>query len=199
LQEWERLRQNVEPAARHIHFLADVIGESCMPAGTDADLIWRWESLAQSLDSKLDEHFAKANTLTLAYRDLAALAAARPARILTYRSAAEQAQSLLPQICTTLTQWGIVCREIDSANPLAQLEREQLHTLLVHAGLSKFLWAGLQLVVLHLVVPMAATLNASQDWSDDYAFSEPAFSELETMAPAPANLWEGAQAFWYAL
>jgi hypothetical protein len=197
LQEWERLRLHVDPATRNINFLADVIGESCVPAGADSDLIWRWESLAQSLDGCLGEHLDKADTLTLAYRDLAALAAARPACILTKSSVAEQASQQPPAICTTLTDWGIPCRAIGAEDAIASLEREQFRNVLVHAGLSKLLWAGLNLVVLHLVVPAAATLNISQDWLDEYPFTD---SDDSTSIRQPStHLWEGAQGFWYSV
>jgi hypothetical protein len=195
LQEWERLRLRADPATRNINFLADVMGDSCVPAGVDSALIWRWESLAQSLDSCMGEHLARADTLTLAYRDLAALAAARPACILTQRTPAEEAQNLPPQLCRVLSQWGIACQEIAATNGIATIERDYFRTLLVHAGLSKFLWAGLNLAVLHLAVPAAATLNNDQDWADDFPFSD--LNTLASMPPAPPNLWAKAQGFWY--
>lgn len=199
LQEWERLRTTTDRSSWNINFLADVIGESCVPAGIDTDIIWRWESLAQSLDAHLEGQPARADTLTLAYRDLAALAAARPACVLTYRSAEDVASNLPPKICTTLEQWGISCQEIQLTNPLANMEREQFRSLLVHAGFSKFLWAGLNLTVLHLVVPAAATLSATydQDWSNEYSFPE--IDESTVNREMSANLWEGAQGFWYAI
>lgn len=195
LQEWERLRLRVDPTTRNINFLADVMGDSCVPAGVDSNLIWRWESLAQSLDDCLGDHLTSADTLTLAYRDLAALAAARPACILTHRTAAEAAQHLPPQLCTVLSQWGIPCQEIEVGNGMASIERDYFRTLLVHAGLSKFLWAGLNLAVLHLTVPAAATLNSNQDWADDFPFSD--LNALTPLPPTASNLWAEAQGFWY--
>ena len=198
LQEWERLRLRVDPTTRNINFLADVMGESCVPAGADGDLIWRWESLAQGLDSYLPGPLARTDTLMLAYRDLAALAAARPACILTLRSQAEAAQNLPPKLCSTLQRWHIPCQEIDPHNPTAALEREQLRHVLVHAGAAKLLWAGLQLVVLHLVVPAAATVSSGQDWADGYGF--PQIDPIDSVEPDGGdrlNLWQGAQGFWY--
>jgi len=197
LQEWERLRLRVDPTTRNINFLADVIGESCVPAGADSDLIWRWESLAQSLDMGLGEQLAKTDTLTLAYRDLAALAAARPACILTHCSETEATQNQPPRICTTLQQWDIPCQEIAPKNPIVDIEREQFRNLLVHAGVSKLLWAGLQLVVLHLVVPAAATVSSSQNWSDAYGFFE--INQADSTPDNLINLWDGAQGFWYLI
>jgi hypothetical protein len=194
LQEWERLRTNTDRNSWNIHFLADVLGESCVPTGIDADIIGRWESLAQSLDTHLDNQIAKPDTLTLAFRDLAALAAARPACILTHR-----VNQAAPAICTSLEQWGIACQPVEPTNAIADIEREQFRNLLVHAGLSKFLWAGLNLAILHLVVPATATLNTvqGQDWSDEYSFQ--AIDESMGDRETAANLWQGAKGFWYSI
>lgn len=210
LQEWERLRLRVEPTQRHINFLADVVGDSCLPAGIDGDLIWRWESLAQSLDASLGKSLAQADAVTLAYRDLAALAAARPACILTHRSEAERDQNQPPRLCKTLTQWGISCEEVEPGDAIASLERDYFRTLLMHAGLSKFLWAGLDLVVVHLTVPAAATLSPNSDWPDSdwskaYDFSDLETSDLETLDSSAEfvnqlpNLWHAAQGWWYTI
>jgi len=195
LQEWERLRTLSDRNSWNIHFLADVIGESCVPSGIDTNIIWRWESLAQSLDTRLDTQLTKTDPLTLAFRDLAALAATRPACILTHHPNLEES----PAICKTLEQWGITCHSVAQTNAIADIEREQFRSLLVHAGLSKFLWAGLNLAVLHLVVPAAATLSTlqDQDWSDEYTFSE--MDESTRDRTTPANLWQGAQGFWYSI
>jgi len=89
LQEWERLRQHVDSQHRPVNVLADVLGDSSLPAGSDPDLIWRWESLAQALDRLLEAQGLPIDAPTMASRDLVALAAARNACILTLRSAAE--------------------------------------------------------------------------------------------------------------
>jgi hypothetical protein len=197
LKEWERLRTNVDRSTRNINFLADVIGESCVPPGLDPGMIWRWESLAQSLDTQLDTQAVKADTLTLAYRDLAALAAARPACILTYRSAEAIRDRHPPNLCTTFEQWGIRCQEVVQRDVIATIEREQFQNLLVHAGLSKLLWAGLNLVILHLMVPAAATLSTTTDWSEEYSFSE--IGDIPDTQNLQINFWQGAHGFWYPL
>ncbi|HEY9645280.1 MAG TPA: hypothetical protein V6C88_02865 [Chroococcidiopsis sp.] len=210
LREWENLRVNSDRSTWNIHFLADVIGESLVPPGTDANFIWRWESLAQGLDSYLDQRLSRSETLILAFRDLAALAAARPACILTHRSTEAAQLNDPPAICETLKKWNIVCHEVNARDAIAEAERTYLRNLLVHAGLSKLLWSGLNLVVLHLMVPAAATLSPTPAWDDDLALSElnaaldveldvelahgVGLSAMETM-----NLWDGAKGFWYAL
>jgi hypothetical protein len=194
LQEWDRLRTMTDRNSWNVHFLADVIGESCVPSGTDPDLIWRWESLAQSLDAYLNP---KENFLNLAVRDLAALAAVRPACILTYRLSEETMTNVPPSICNRLEQWGIRCHEVGDQDAIAHLEREQFRNLLVHAGLSKLLWAGLNLVIIHLVVPAAAALTATPEWAEDFTFSS--MTDLGKAQEIQVNLWEGAQGFWYPI
>ncbi len=200
LKEWERLRTTTDRGSWNINFLADVLGESCVPVGTDSGIIWRWESLAQSLDRQLDEPLAIANPLTLAYRDLAALAAARPACVLTYRLSEEVEKNLPPRLCKTLEAWQIPCREIALNDSLAMLERDQFRQILIQAGLSKLLWAGLDLVILHLIVPASATLSPTfdEDWAEDLRFSEDAIEVSEHTA-VEAELWQGAQGFWYSI
>ncbi len=195
LKEWERLRTTTERSSWNVHFLADVIGESCIPGGIDSDIIWRWESLAQSLDHHIGKQFVRADTLTLAFRDLVSLAAARPASILTYRLSEDVESNLPPAICTTLETWGIPCQAISSTDSIAAIEREQLRNLLVHAGLAKLLWSGLNLVVVHLMVPAADSLSTAEAWSGDLPFSE--MEVLSDFPEAETNLWEGARAFWY--
>ncbi len=198
LREWENLRANSDRNTWNIHFLADVIGESSVPPGTDANLIWRWESLAQGLDEHLDPRSVRSETLTLAFRDLAALAAARPACILTHRSPEAAQLNHPPAICETLGQWNIHCHEVSANDAIAEAERTYLRNLLVHAGLSKLLWSGLNLVVLHLMVPAAAAISPTPQWDEDLAFSELADPTTCTITEN-MNLWEGAQAFWYAV
>jgi hypothetical protein len=197
LKEWDRLRTMGDRNTWNIHFLNDIISESCLPPGLDTNIIWHWESLAQSLDALLENQFASADTLTLAFRDLAALAAARPACILTHRSAEEVARNDPPRICSVFEHWGIPCQEIPRTDESVDVERKQFRNLLVHAGLSKFLWAGLNLVVVHLAVPSAASLSAVPDWTDEYAFPE--IETLMTSPELPIDLWEGSQGFWYAI
>ena len=51
LKEWDRLRTMTDRTTWNIRFLADVMGESCLPTGIDPDLLRRWESLAQGLSN----------------------------------------------------------------------------------------------------------------------------------------------------
>jgi hypothetical protein len=195
LQEWDRLRTQSDRSSWNIHFLADVMGESCLPTGIDSDLIWRWESLAQSLDTHLNPK--ENNPLTLAVRDLAALAAARPACILTYRLPEETVSNLPPPICSRLEQWGMRCHEVASEDAIVMIERDYVRQLIVHTGLSKLLWSGIHLIILHLIVPAAATLGGTGNWSEELSLSE--FEELPGSMPMETDLWQGTQGFWYSV
>jgi hypothetical protein len=195
LQEWDRLRTQSDRNSWHVHFLADVMGESCLPNGIESDLIWRWESLAQSLDAHLNPK--ENNALILAIRDLAALAAARPACILTYRLPEETISNLPPHLCNSLENWGIRCQEVGANDAIVTIERDYLRQLIVHTGLSKLLWAGIHLTVLHLMVPPAATLSPTGDWPEELPFS--GLEVLPTPSATETNLWQGAQGFWYSV
>ncbi len=193
LHAWEQLRTSSDRHTWKIYFLADVLGESCVPPGADTDLIWRWESLAQSLDQQIQNQ----PDAILAFRDLAALAAARPACILTHRSTAEAAQNLPPGICAVFEQCGIPCHEVTATDAIAAIERDHFRNLFIHAGLAKYLWAGFCPIVLHLVVPAATSLSVQPNWADSYAFSES--EEFSDFPDILNNLWEGVQGFWYAI
>jgi hypothetical protein len=196
LQEWERLRQHVDSQHRPVNVLADVLGDSSLPAGSDPDLIWRWESLAQALDRLLEAQGLPIDAPTMASRDLVALAAARNACILTLRSAAEPQAP--PSLCRSLQHWGIRCWQIPAANDWGGLDAALLRQLFVNAGLAPLVWAGMDLCVVHLFVPSAATLGSTHSWGD-FGFGLES-GEEDPAAPLAADcLWEGAQVFWYPL
>ncbi|GAB4226250.1 MAG: hypothetical protein Kow00121_54420 [Elainellaceae cyanobacterium] len=204
LREWERLRLETDLCSLKLFWIGDSVGESLLPETTETGVVWRWETLAQSLEHQLNEHLnghrANAEILTSAFLDAAALAVALPsAFILTTipNEISSVDEKPIPRICETLATAGIGCTRIDLSDPIAAIERDQIYHLLVHAGLSKFLWAGLQLAVLHLVVPTAATLNPPQDELKEFSFSE--IEEFIETPKLPTNLWQGAQGFWYSI
>ena len=67
--------------------------------------------------------------------------------------------------------------------------------LLVHSGAAGLLWSGLNLAILHLAVPAAATLYVVPPSTliDDAAEVEP----VMPVAESRADPWDGARAFWY--
>ena len=200
LKDWESFRIATVPAKLNLFWIGEKPSESFLPSNADPQLIYHWESLARSLDNQLERNSVTHNTLTSAFRDTAALAAAlRSAFILTCQSPAKQNTNLPPEICTALENWGIPCQEIDSHDPIATIERENLLHLIIQAGLSKFLWAGLNLAVLHLVVPSASLLRYGTE-----AIQKTQSSQMQGCTEESAltsnlspNLWEGTRGFWY--
>jgi hypothetical protein len=198
LQDWECMRMATDPTSLNLFWIGDQPGESYLPARADPQLIWRWESLACSLDNQLKGNTLTSETLALAFRDAAALATAlNSAFILTYQLPEACATSLPPDICVALETWGIPCREIYPLDAIATIERDNLRRLIVQAGLSKLLWAGLHLAVLHLVVPSASALFCRIDQAQETR--SPNIGGDAEHSVLTTNLWQGAQGFWYRI
>lgn len=196
LQDWKSVRMATLPAKLNLFWIGDKPSESFLPSNADPQLIYHWESLARSLDNQLNRHSVTNTILTSAFRDTAALAAAlKSAFILTYQSPEKQDTNLPPDICTALESWGIPCQQIDSHDPITTIELNHLLHLIIQAGLSKFLWAGLNLAVLHLVVPSAAHGSYSTEEIQQTQLCD-IQSDTEKSLLTP-NLWEGARGFWY--
>lgn len=193
LREWEQIRIATDLSGLKLFWVGDALGASLLPESVDSGIVWRWETLARSLEAQQTRQMSE--TLAAAYRDAAALAVAiGSAFILTYQLPEERERQLSPGICAALESWDIACQPLAVTDPIAAIERDQLRYWLVATGLSKLLWAGLHLCVLHLVVPAAASLNsACPDWSEEFLAEE----LLE--APPVTDLWKGAQGFWYSL
>lgn len=191
LQNWQSLRIATVPKNLNLFWIGDNNRESFLPSNVDSQLIYDWESLAHSLDHQLEQHSVTQTTITSAFRDTVALAAAlKSAFILTYQSPIKQNKNLPPDICTALESWGIPCHKIDSNDSIAAIEREKLLHLIIQAGLSKFIWAGLNLVVLHLIAPSISTTQQNQSFDTQ--------TDVEESSLTP-NLWQGARGFWYQL
>jgi len=198
LKNWETVRSKTPPTHLKLFWMGDKPGESFLPDSTDPQLIEHWEALARSLDERSLQPSLPSNLLTSSFRDTAALAAVLgSAFILTYQPSGDGEQANQPpEICLVLEQWGIPCQEINPLDAIAAIERENLLQLMISTGLSKFLWAGLRLVVLHLVVSSTFTSyrKNSHPWKI-HALSE----QRDPASPCFTNVWEGAQGFWYRL
>lgn len=198
LEDWKFLRVTTVPTKLNLFWIGDNKSESFLPSDADSQLIWYWELLAHSLDNRLDKHSLTSTTLTSAFRDTIALAAAlKSSFILTYQLPEKPDTNLPPpDICIALESWGIPCQQIAFNDPIATIEREHLLHLIVRAGLSKFLWAGLNLAVLHLVLPSASHLHHGEETQETQDFGIEDHTEKFTLTP---NLWQGARGFWYQL
>ncbi len=179
LTHWAFIRAETCPTHLNLFWIGDSLGESFFPHETDPKLMTRWEALASSLDQRLTQQSIASNVLASAVRDTAALAAAlSSAFILTYQAAENyESAHTSPDICLMLEQWEIPCQQIEPLDAIASIERKALLQLIIPTGLQKYLWAGLHLIVLHLVVPSVAS------------GSEASLS----------SSWRGAQGFWYRL
>jgi hypothetical protein len=196
LKDWEYIRRETNPANLKLFWIGDKLGESFLPSHADLQLIYRWESLARSLDNQLNKLSVTNTTLTSALRDTATLATAlNSAFILTYQLTENNGINLsAPGICVALESWEIPCQQIDAHDPIAAIERENLLHLIIQAGLSKFLWAGLNLAVLHLVVPSASLRYDPEENQETQSSNIQDHTEESALTP---NLWEGARGFWY--
>ena len=197
LKEWERLRMETDVGSLNLFWIGDGIGESFLPKDTDTSVVGRWEVLARSLEAQFDRQQDPAEALTSAFRDAAALSATLgSAFVLTYRSREDIVRNLPPAICSSLISWDIPCQEVKAEDAIASLERDYLRQLLIQAGLAKFLWTGLKLCVLHLVVPHATSISPPGDWTEEFSLSEwESWQDL----PIEDNFWAEAQGFWYEI
>lgn len=166
LKEWERFRLNTDLANLNLLWLGDNPKESLLPKGRNPELFWRWEAIAHALEQRGDHHSSENLPLMLAFRDTVALAATLgSAFILTHRSPEEIEKNYQPAICRALQQWKIPLRLLSGKDPLVMMERHLLRQLMLQTQATKLLWTGLQLVVLHLIVP--TTIINTQTTSSD--------------------------------
>lgn len=190
LREWERLRFNTDLIRLKMFWIGDGLSESFLPQDADADIVFRYESLNDSLDARLPTR----STLDAAFCDTVALSAALPSSfILTLQPSATGT----PEICRALETWEIPCKELDESDELVALERHYLRELLVSSGLAGICWAGLRLAVLHLVAP-GAHLVPSRAEPDD-SFAGELLDDNREVEVSESDFWRGAKAFWYAL
>lgn len=195
-RSWETLRVQTPPRDLNLFWIGDRPSDSILPMGTDPQIIQSWEVLARSLDQRLPEKFTS-GVLASAFRDTVALSAVLgSAFILTYQpSETGEKVDTPPEICQLLAQWGIPCQQIDALDAVAVIERETLLSLMVSTGFSKFLWAGLHLIVLHLVLPSAwATVYKTQLSPVSLSVNDEEIPEASLL-----DCWQGAKGFWYRL
>jgi hypothetical protein len=203
LQAWSQLWMSTHPNALNLFWVGDRLSESFLPEQADPQLMDRWEVLAASLDTRLAPHSVN-SPLAAIYRDTTALAAAlESAFILTCQSSTSATASEPPELCVALANWGIPCQQIDGQDPIVAIERDYLRRILISTGTAKFLWAGLKLIILHLIVPASSTLGLSVHLPKrDSLQSTGNDVNLQTNREEPIiadTLWEGAQGFWYVI
>jgi hypothetical protein len=195
LRIWLRLRDEAGLGGGRLFWVSDAVRESCLPAGMDDGVVSRWEAMAEALDERLSKAVEPSGPMVAAMRDSAALAGLLPgAMLLTLRDPA--GPNSPPMLCRHLQAWEVPCRHLDLADDLVEKERLLLLHMLIEAGLSGFLWGGLRLAVVHLVVPGHCRLPLDHGFA---GHTEEADFLTETEPRPIRGVWEDARAFWYDL
>lgn len=197
LREWERFRIETDLAGLNLFWIGDSPSESYLPKSRSLEIFWRWESIANSLNDRLNLLLSKDYSLPLAFRDTAALAASLgSAFILTYRSPVDFAQNSPPEICHFLENWGIPCQTIAPQDAIVAMERNYLHQLFIHTGTAKFLWAGINLTVLHLLISTDFEVQSAPGklQTSSATGEDPVDEPQQQSSP-----WVGARGFWYSI
>ena len=134
--------------------------------------------------------------MPLAFRDTIALAVSLgSAFILTYQQKADLEKSFPPEICKALQFWGISCEVLTPKDSLVSIERDYLRRLLISTGITKSVWAGLQLTVLHLFVPESPKTDTL---TRNLPISSSSLAQDRVDNPNLQNKsWIGARGFWY--
>jgi hypothetical protein len=204
LQAWNVTRSLTPPAKLNLYWIGDKPGESFLPNDENSALIYGWEYLAHALEQYVhlnhqqDQHLDFSQLLTQSFRETTALAAVlKSAFILTYQITEAYQAHLPPEICIALESWGIPCQQIDPLDPVARLERDNLLHWMNVAGVSKLLWVGLHLAVLHLVIPSASVFWIQQHLLQHSLASSQSHDSADLLKPV--NVWEGTKGFWYWL
>lgn len=196
LRAWLRLRDEAGLGGARLHWVRDAVRESRLPEGLDESIVPRWEAMAEALDVRMSMARERSGPMLAALRDAAALAALLPGAVLL--SARDPAQhGAPPLLCRRLEAWHVPCRQLDAGDDLAMLQRSLVLQVLVEAGLAGFVWSGMRLVLVHLVVPGRSRLSFGQP-----GFGVPGEESdfLTELAPRPIRgVLEGARAFWYDL
>lgn len=190
LTQWERARLDLGLPALRLYWAGDALHESFMPTDVDAQVIERFERFGIDLEERLlgtapDLELELALPLVGGALD-AAMSRYRPL-ILTLA----EPRGDPPAICRLLAVGGIDCRELNpiQSHPL----RQELTPLLARSGALELCWTGVDLAVVHLVVPRAFLGDALTDRTPD----------LEAVADprddGDADVWQDARVFWYRL
>lgn len=193
LQAWGDFRQEIDLEQIKIFWVGDRLNESSLPQNIPPNTIRDYEILARSLEVRIPRSPQASETLTSLLSDTIALSASLSSSfILTRQYTADN--SLLPEICLELESVGIFCQAMKIEDEMVAIEQSYLRQLFVEAGLSKLVWAGLQLNVLHLLVPSIIQSDRS---TQKYDASQ--FNALSTTEPdrVDRNLWAGTKCFFY--
>ncbi|MFM6053247.1 MAG: hypothetical protein ACKPA7_16705, partial [Sphaerospermopsis kisseleviana] len=117
--------------------------------------------------------------------------------VLTYQPPEKYLANTPPDLCIAVETLGVPCKQVGGSDSIVNLEREYLLQLLISAGISKFLWSGLHLAILHIFAPAASLVCLEGHRSPKISFEDKGENAAQSIQAA--NVWEGAQGFWYWL
>lgn len=194
LGDWVQLRNEAGYGGSPLHWIGHVLRESCLPPNMSDDVVGRWEAATRSLDDRLPRAIEASGPLVATMRDTVALSAALPAAIVTLQHPGEIREP--PALCQHIARWGVVCERLPDDDDLVAIERDRAQRALVQAGLSEFIWAGLNVSIVHIHAPGVGRLHADHD-----VLASPEDDELTLLPPYEEGIrpWVGAKAFWYPL
>lgn len=191
LQAWEQIQINPDSCKTKLYYFADSKTESVLPEGIDPATIWTFETFGNSLDNRLQSR----QPLLSAYRDALALTVALPS---AFMLSCLGERGAAPVICQQANSWreGMFSSAEDGS--WLQLEQTFIRQHLVLAGLAKLHWAGLNLAVLHVVIP--TTLHSGSIKSHEcYESISDNSDNTDTLMPTEMDYWQDARGFWYPL
>jgi hypothetical protein len=198
LQDWARFRQEIDLKGLRLFWVGDRLDESSLPQSLSPSIIQDYENLARSLEDRIPHLSQTSETLTSLLSDTIALSASlKSSFILTRQYVINDDDNLPPEICLELESFGFPCQTLKIADKMVAIEQDYLRQLFVLVGLSKFLWAGLKLNILHLLVPSflqpAQFTESDNNAANTYDAKELGLCELD------AGLWCGTKCFLYQL
>ena len=210
LHTWDRLRRVKDLGGLACHWVADSVAASLLPPGQDVALVARFEALTAALQRRSARARPKTPGRAIGAggaRDVAALAAALgDATVLCLRrtplASAADAQRELPALVRELAHFRLPALNVSDDDPLVQISRAHLVTLLERAGASVALWSGLALQAVRVAAPRTEGLLAPVRGDGD-ALAESYDEALAgALGATPANLpdpawWDGARVLWF--
>ena len=197
------VRTETDHGGRQFYWIADALGESFLPAGSDRNLAYRFDVLAASLDRRLRQGKStgpKTKVIIDCFRDAAALTVALMSCsgfILTLNHKGNgDAAGGEPPICSCLRDWGVDVHEI-AGRRTALMEQELLLGIFARSGVTELLWAGLDLAAVHIVAPRALMLSPVKN-DDEALMGEIAMPE-DDYNKNKEDWWEEATCVWYPI
>ena len=198
LKAWATFRSETDLSGLGLFWLGDSLKESLLPDNQSLDLFHRWEAIAATLDHELDLQPTRSSILSLAFRDTIALTISLgSAFILSYHPTTDFEEPHPPEICRTMETWGLICQTLSPEDAMVIRERGILQQLLVSTGLAKYLWAGNNLAVVHLISPVGlyqlrGPLPISQE-------SPRSIEQREKASGLTHRIWQKTKGSWYVL